>query len=136
MKLRTAICIVAVGLSVLACGGSTSTEVAVPEVEGVPSVGGATLQAPWDSMGFPGDQTSIAFQNETTITMDVPGEPAEVGKKYDAAVTAAGWSASAPFTEMGGTGGGVYSKDGKTLSLAVSKSFTGGSGSNVSISIN
>lgn len=125
MKLRTSLCVLTLGIAMLACGGGGSSSIG----------GGSSLNAPWDSMGLPNDQTSVLVQTDSSITMDVPGEPATVGPAYEKAITGNGWSTTAALTMMGDTGGGVYGKDGKTLSLAISKSFTG-DGTSVSIAIN
>ena len=133
MKFRTTLCIALLGLATLACGGSSSSDVSF---DGVGTTGGSSLAAPWDSMGLPNDQTNIIAQTGSSITMDVPGDPKSVAEKYEKAITGNGWSTTAALTMMGDSGGGVYSKDGKTMSLGISKSFTGGDGTSVSIAIN
>lgn len=134
MKFRTTLCIALLGLATLACGGTSSSDVTFDGAGS--SVGGSSLQAPWDSMGLPNDQTNIVAQTSNAITMDVPGDPKSVGEKYEKAITGAGWSTTSGLMMMGDSGGGVYSKDGKTLSLGISKSFSGGDGTSVSIAIN
>ena len=100
-----------------------------------PSTGGSSLKAPWDGLGLPNDQTNIALQMDSNITMDVPGDVKSVSEKYEKAITGSGWSATVPMSAMGDTASGVYGKDGKTLTLTVMKNMMGGDGSTVTLTI-
>ncbi len=113
MKLHTAALVLFSGIAALACGGggttSTSTDL---------SAYSTPITEPWSSMGLPMDGGSVLYSDSTTLTATYSsGSVADIGKKYEDAVKAAGWTETSRTEMMGVVA--TYSKDGKTLSLSV-----------------
>lgn len=112
MKFRTALCIAFLGLSALACGGSSTSS-------GDLSAYSVPLSDPWTGMSLPIDSGSVLYSDGTTVTITYSGgSVADLSGKYESAIKGAGWTETFKSTD-GGMNTVTYSKDSNTLTLAV-----------------
>lgn len=116
----------------LACGGST---VDVGDGASIGAVGGGgSLPASFDMFKDILKDGNIQYGTDTTVTMGFPSstDAAALGGKLRDAAKAAGWS-EIGYSDMAGSVGGTFQKDGKTLVISVSPI---GSEMNVSLVMN
>ncbi|MBT3223146.1 MAG: hypothetical protein HN348_29075 [Proteobacteria bacterium] len=106
MKLKTLVCVGALALGTLACGGGP-VDMSSYSVD---------MTAPWDGMDLPTSDGSVIYSDDTTLSLnyDDGADAAALAKEYTGAIEKQGWtkdieSATDDVVSVN------FKKDGKTL---------------------
>lgn len=110
MKLKTLVCVGALALGTLACGGG-SVDLSEYSV---------AMTAPWDGMDLPTSDGNVIYSDDATLSLNYNDSPdAEaLAKEYSAAIEKKGWTKDID-SSIAGAVSVNFKKDGKTLVLNV-----------------